>query len=56
MTTHIQRAVSEVSVEPEARSEAGEADQRWREQDQIRLAVEQREKTQLRTRAEGFDD
>ena len=54
MTTHIERAVSEVHVEPEGKSATD--DERWQQQDRLHLEIEQQEKIQLRTRAEGFDD
>jgi hypothetical protein len=57
MTTHIERAVSEVRVEPEPDSGAvSDGDQRWQEQERIQHALERREWIQRRTRAEGFDD
>lgn len=56
MTTHIERAVSEVRVESEPRADGAEGDPRWQEQERLQRSLERGEMIQLRTRAEGFDD
>ncbi|MCO6457751.1 MAG: hypothetical protein J5I93_20800 [Pirellulaceae bacterium] len=55
MTTHIQRAISDVTVEPD-RPRDEPADQRWEEQARFERMQRRLERLRQRTRAEGFDD
>lgn len=58
MPTHIDRMLTDVTVEPEPETEAGSsgADARWEDAERIARMVEQSKQMKLRTRAEGFDD
>lgn len=57
MTTHIQRAISDVQVEMDSNDDSKEdGDRRWHDEERVRQTVERREQIKLRTSAKGFDD
>lgn len=56
MTTHIDRLVTDITVEPEPISSPAGSDSHWEEAERLARMLRRSRMLELRTRAEGFDD
>ncbi len=56
MPTHVDRMVTDVTVEPEPEAASEGDDQRWEEAERFGRMLERSTTLDLRTSAEGFDD
>jgi hypothetical protein len=56
MTTHIDRMITDVTVEPEPEPKSPGKESRWEEADRQARLLRRNQALELRTRAEGLDD
>ena len=56
MTTHIDRVVTDITVEPEPESKTQAKEPRWDGAERLARMLQRSKVLELRTRAEGFDD